>query len=114
MAKKVSLQQPVLRSATYIDTMSDPGITRFLADREHVAAEALSAPSTVPSTPQPQADSDAASDSAPDLDPAELFETLSQCLMAGIDRDCLSGWGGVVHILTPAGVTTKLLKTRMD
>ena len=50
----------------------------------------------------------------PDLEPAELFETLSQCLMAGIDRDCLSGWGGIVHILTPQGVTTKLLKTRMD
>ena len=50
----------------------------------------------------------------PDMSPDDLFETLSQCLMAGVDRDCLSGWGGVVHILTPEGVTTKYLKTRMD
>ena len=50
----------------------------------------------------------------PDMEPADLFETLSQCLLAGVDRDCLSGWGGVVHILTPEGVTTKYLKTRMD
>jgi 20S proteasome subunit beta 3 len=50
----------------------------------------------------------------PGLGPDELFETLSQCLLAGLDRDCLAGWGGVVHIITPEGVTTKTLKGRMD
>jgi len=50
----------------------------------------------------------------PEMEPADLFETLSQCLLAGVDRDCLSGWGAVVHVLTPEGVTTKYLKTRMD
>ena len=50
----------------------------------------------------------------PGLEPDDLFEVLSQCLMSGIDRDCLSGWGGVVHILTKDGVKTKTLKTRMD
>ena len=71
---QVSLQQPVLRPATYIDAMSDPGITRFLADREHAAAEALSAPSAAYSTSHLPADSDAASDSVPDPDPAETAE----------------------------------------
>ena len=32
-------------------------------------------------------------------EPDELFETLAQALMAAVDRDALSGWGGVVHIL---------------
>jgi len=50
----------------------------------------------------------------PGLKPDELFETVAQCLLAGVDRDCLAGWGGVVHIITPEGVTTKTLKGRMD
>merc|ERR1712216_1035410 len=31
------------------------------------------------------------------LEPEELFEVIAQCLLAGVNRDCLSGWGGVVH-----------------
>ena len=26
------------------------------------------------------------------MEPDELFETISQCLLASVDRDCLSGW----------------------
>jgi 20S proteasome subunit beta 3 len=48
------------------------------------------------------------------LKPDELFETMAQCLLAACDRDCLAGWGGVVHIITPEGITTKYLKGRMD
>lgn len=44
----------------------------------------------------------------------ELFETMAQCLLASVDRDALSGWGGVVHIITPEGITSKTLKGRMD
>jgi len=33
----------------------------------------------------------------PGLEPEELFEVISQCLLAAVNRDCLSGWGGVVH-----------------
>jgi 20S proteasome subunit beta 3 len=29
----------------------------------------------------------------------ELFEVLSQCLLAAIDRDALSGWGATVKIM---------------
>lgn len=50
----------------------------------------------------------------PDMDSEELFETISQCLLAAMDRDCLSGWGAMVHIMTPDGITTRILKTRQD
>jgi len=50
----------------------------------------------------------------PDMEPEELFETLAQSLLASVDRDALSGWGGVVHIITPNGVTSRALKGRQD
>ena len=42
----------------------------------------------------------------PDLEPDDLFETLAQCLLSGVDRDCLAGWGCVVHVITPEGTST--------
>ena len=50
----------------------------------------------------------------PDMGPDELFETLAQSLLSSVDRDALSGWGGVVHIITKDEVITKELKGRMD
>nr|CAG4645777.1 EOG090X0CE5 [Lynceus sp. MCZ IZ 141354] len=50
----------------------------------------------------------------PDMEPDALFETISQALVNAFDRDALSGWGGVVHIIEKDKVTTKYLKTRMD
>ena len=50
----------------------------------------------------------------PGMEPDELFETISQCLLASVDRDALSGWGAVVHIITPEGVTSRKRKGRMD
>jgi len=50
----------------------------------------------------------------PDLEPDDLFEVLAQCLLSGVDRDCLAGWGCTVMILTPEGLTTRHLKGRMD
>jgi len=50
----------------------------------------------------------------PDMDKDELFETIAQCLLSAVDRDCLSGWGGTVHIITPTEITTRRLKGRMD
>lgn len=32
-------------------------------------------------------------------EPDELFETLAQCLLSGVDRDALSGWGGIVNVM---------------
>ena len=50
----------------------------------------------------------------PDLEPEDLFETIGQCLLSAVDRDALSGWGAVVHILTKDSITTKYLKGRQD
>lgn len=32
--------------------------------------------------------------------------------MSGCDRDALSGWGGVVYVLTESEITAKVLKTK--
>lgn len=50
----------------------------------------------------------------PDMNAEELFEVISQCLMSGQDRDCLAGWGGVVHVITAEGVRTVELQARID
>jgi 20S proteasome subunit beta 3 len=50
----------------------------------------------------------------PDLEPEELFEVISQCLLSAVDRDALSGWGAVVNIITPEGELTKTLNCRQD
>ena len=48
------------------------------------------------------------------LNEDELFEVAGQCLLAGVDRDCLSGWGAVIHVIGKDGVKTRYLKGRMD
>ena len=50
----------------------------------------------------------------PDMAPDELFETISQCLLASCDRDALSGWGAMVHVITHEGITSRRLKGRQD
>ncbi|KAJ2372478.1 proteasome core particle subunit beta 3 [Coemansia sp. RSA 2607] len=50
----------------------------------------------------------------PDLEADELFETISQALLNAVDRDAVSGWGAVVHVITPEGVITREIKNRMD
>jgi len=50
----------------------------------------------------------------PDLEPEDLFETISQTLLNAVDRDAYSGWGAVVHVITPDKVITRTLKGRMD
>ncbi|CAA9986322.1 proteasome subunit beta type-3, putative [Plasmodium knowlesi strain H] len=49
-----------------------------------------------------------------DQDKDGLFETISQCLLSALDRDCLSGWGAEVYVLTPDSIMKKKLKARMD
>ncbi|KAG8857873.1 proteasome core particle subunit beta 3 [Serendipita sp. 411] len=50
----------------------------------------------------------------PDLEPEDLFETISQTLMNAVDRDAFSGWGAIVHLITPDKVVTRQLRARMD
>lgn len=32
-------------------------------------------------------------------EPEDLFETISQTILNAMDRDALSGWGAVVHVM---------------
>ena len=50
----------------------------------------------------------------PDMNPEELFEVISNCLLSALDRDSLSGWGAYVYVLTPDNLTVRALKTRQD
>ncbi|KAJ9516713.1 nucleophile aminohydrolase [Haematococcus lacustris] len=50
----------------------------------------------------------------PDMEAEELFETLAQCLLSGVDRDALAGWGSVIHVITPDKLITRTIKGRMD
>jgi len=50
----------------------------------------------------------------PDMEPDQLFECISQSLLNAVDRDAVSGWGAVVHIIEKDKVTTRTLKARMD
>lgn len=49
-----------------------------------------------------------------DMEPEELFETISQSLIRAVERDCLSGYGGMVYLLTPGNVSVRRLKVRQD
>lgn len=49
-----------------------------------------------------------------DLEPEDLFECTSQALINAFDRDALSGWGAVVHVIEKDKVTTRYLKCRQD
>lgn len=46
--------------------------------------------------------------------PDQLFEATAQAMLAGVDRDAIAGWGGVVYLITLDGVTARTLKGRMD
>ncbi|CAN3365177.1 proteasome subunit beta type-3 [Diutina catenulata] len=50
----------------------------------------------------------------PNLEPEDLFETISQSLLNAVDRDALSGWGAVVYIITKDKVVKRTLRTRQD
>lgn len=46
----------------------------------------------------------------PDMEPEDLFETISQALLNSVDRDALSGWGAHVYVVTKDKVIKRLLK----
>jgi 20S proteasome subunit beta 3 len=48
------------------------------------------------------------------LEPDDLFETISQAMLNAFDRDAISGWGATVYIIEKDKVTVRKLKTRMD
>jgi 20S proteasome subunit beta 3 len=48
-----------------------------------------------------------------DMTSEQLEETLAQTLTSGLDRDALSGWGGLVYTLSEGSLKIKELKTKM-
>ncbi|KAJ3215687.1 Proteasome subunit beta type-3 [Clydaea vesicula] len=50
----------------------------------------------------------------PNLEPEDLFEIISQALLNAVDRDAVSGWGAIVHVITEDKVITRTLRGRMD
>jgi 20S proteasome subunit beta 3 len=61
----------------------------------------------------------------PDLEPEQLFETMSQAFLNAVDRDAISGWGVVSYVMyhplaarltssTKDQIVKRYLKGRMD
>ncbi|XP_059479192.1 proteasome subunit beta type-3 [Neocloeon triangulifer] len=50
----------------------------------------------------------------PGLKPDDLFETCAQALVNAFDRDAMSGWGAIVHVIEKDKITSRRVKTRMD
>ena len=44
----------------------------------------------------------------------ELFQAVGQALVNSTERDILSGWGGLVYVLTPGNISISKLKLRQD
>eukprot|EP00929_Paragymnodinium_shiwhaense_P001453 TRINITY_DN101692_c0_g1_i1.p1 TRINITY_DN101692_c0_g1~~TRINITY_DN101692_c0_g1_i1.p1 ORF type:complete len:241 (+),score=43.22 TRINITY_DN101692_c0_g1_i1:108-725(+) len=86
----------------------------FICSYDFIGAMSISEDFTVAGTSTDQLYGVCESFWRPDMNKDELFETVSQCLLSAVDRDCLAGWGGVVTIITPTEITTKHLKGRMD
>lgn len=50
----------------------------------------------------------------PDLEPEDLFETISQALLNATDRDCISGWGCAVYVISKDKCMKRIVKGRQD
>lgn len=50
----------------------------------------------------------------PNLGPEELYEVMAQSLISATDRDCLSGYGAVIYILTPDRLIMRQVEGRAD
>jgi len=50
----------------------------------------------------------------PNMHPEELWQVAGRCLLAAMERDCLSGVDAVVHLVTSSGITTHELLCSSD
>jgi len=50
----------------------------------------------------------------PDLEPDELLQVVARCLLSGVDRDAVAGWGVMVTLVTIDKVITRTFRGRMD
>lgn len=49
-----------------------------------------------------------------EMEPEVLFEAIGQGLICSVDRDCFSGYGGLVYLMTPGNISVRKLKVRQD
>jgi 20S proteasome subunit beta 3 len=49
-----------------------------------------------------------------DLPPDELWRLCGQAFLSALERDCLSGYGALVYLITPDGIVEYDLETRND
>eukprot|EP00005_Dracoamoeba_jomungandri_P005227 CAMPEP_0174261678 /NCGR_PEP_ID=MMETSP0439-20130205/11805_1 /TAXON_ID=0 /ORGANISM="Stereomyxa ramosa, Strain Chinc5" /LENGTH=205 /DNA_ID=CAMNT_0015346203 /DNA_START=42 /DNA_END=659 /DNA_ORIENTATION=- len=94
--------------------LSGPDNTPFIAAYDLIGAALLNVSSVVAGTCAESLYGMCESLYKPDQEPEELFETISQVLLSAVNRDAFSGWGGVVHIITPDEIIVKELKGRQD
>jgi len=50
----------------------------------------------------------------PDMSKKELFHVICKCINFNSNRDCLSGWGANIHIITKDGIFSKKIEHRVD
>ena len=50
----------------------------------------------------------------PGLEGEALVKLACQCLRAGLERDCASGYGLVAYLVTPEGIRRTVVQGRMD
>jgi len=50
----------------------------------------------------------------PNLDPEELAQVCARAFMSALERDCLSGYGAVVYVITEDGIVRQELLSRTD
>lgn len=50
----------------------------------------------------------------PEMSEKELFKIVCKCIHFTTNRDCLSGWGAIIHIITEDRVLSKKLEFRTD
>ena len=50
----------------------------------------------------------------PELTPEELVEVCSSAFLSALERDCLSGYGAILYLITPGGITEYNLASRND
>ena len=48
-----------------------------------------------------------------DMKADELSDVLANVFVSGIDRDIMSGWGGIVYVMTEDKIDIKYIKTKL-
>ncbi|KAG8742252.1 proteasome core particle subunit beta 3 [Ceratobasidium sp. 414] len=86
--------EPVIAGLT-----SGPNPKPFIAATDLIGCLTLPADFVVSGTASDKLFGIAESLWEPDLEPEDLFETISQTLLNAVDRDAYSGWGAIVHVV---------------